>query len=173
MAKRSDYGLQVDYVFRGAEHVVRMTTEGNLLEVEVEDRLTTDQWRGEFDAPFIEDLTHKTGNFKQFGIFCSMLESALAQSSESVTLDLLTYADLEALRNRKMGVGARHPSASKASPLNAKRYLILIYSVEFDRQPDPVILQKEIRELKQELAMLKAKPGKDFRDMEIRRLREE
>uniref|UniRef100_A0A8C6Y9M3 Coiled-coil domain containing 61 n=1 Tax=Naja naja TaxID=35670 RepID=A0A8C6Y9M3_NAJNA len=79
MAKRTDYGLQVDYVFRGTEHVVRMTTEGNLLEVEVEDRLTTDQWRGEFDAAFIEDLTHKTGNFKQFGIFCSMLESALAQ----------------------------------------------------------------------------------------------
>ncbi|XP_060549766.1 centrosomal protein CCDC61 [Pantherophis guttatus] len=184
MAKRTDYGLQVDYVFRGAEHVVRMTTEGNLLEVEVEDRLTTDQWRGEFDAAFIEDLTHKTGNFKQFGIFCSMLESALAQSSESVTLDLLTYADLEALRNRKIGVGPRHPSASKTSPLNSKRYLILIYSVEFDRihyplplpyvgKPDPVVLQKVIRELKEELAVLKAKPGKDFRDVEIRRLREE
>ncbi|XP_063168104.1 centrosomal protein CCDC61 [Candoia aspera] len=184
MAKRADCGLQVDYVFRGMEHVVRMTTEGTLLEVEVEDRLTTDQWRGEFDAAFIEDLTHKTGNFKQFGIFCSMLESALAQSSESVTLDLLTYADLEALRNRKIGVGPRHPSAPKSSLLNSKRYLILIYSVEFDRihyplplpyagKPDPVVLQKVIRELKEELAMLKAKPGKDFRDVEIRRLREE
>ncbi|XP_026571286.1 coiled-coil domain-containing protein 61 [Pseudonaja textilis] len=184
MAKQTDYGLQVDYVFRGMEHVIRMTTEGNLLEVEVEDRLTTDQWRGEFDAAFIEDLTHKTGNFKQFGIFCNMLESALAQSSESVTLDLLTYADLEALRNRKIGMGPRHPSASKTSPLNSKRYLILIYSVEFDRihyplplpyvgKPDPVVLQKVIRELKDELAMLKAKPGKDFRDVEIRRLREE
>ncbi|KAG6923310.1 coiled-coil domain containing 61 [Chelydra serpentina] len=84
-------GLQADYVFRGTEHVVRMTVHGSVLEVEVEDRLTTDQWRGEFDAAFIEDLTHKTGNFKQFGIFCSMLESALSQSSESVTLDLLTY----------------------------------------------------------------------------------
>ncbi|KAM6427932.1 centrosomal protein CCDC61 isoform 2-T3 [Liasis olivaceus] len=184
MAKRADYGLQVDYVFRGVEHAIRMTSEGNLLEVEVEDRRTTDQWRGEFDAAFIEDLTHKTGNFKQFGIFCSMLESALAQSSESVTLDLLTYADLEALRNRKIGVGPRHPPATKSSPLNSKRYLILIYSVEFDRihyplplpyvgKPDPVILQKVIRELKEELAMLKAKPGKDFRDVEIRRLREE
>lgn len=27
----------------------------------------------------IEDLTHKTGNFKQFSIFCNMLESALTQ----------------------------------------------------------------------------------------------
>ncbi|XP_061453508.1 centrosomal protein CCDC61 isoform X2 [Rhineura floridana] len=178
------HGLQADYVFRGVEHVVRMTVDGNLLEVEVEDRLTTDQWRGEFDAAFIEDLTHKTGNFKQFGIFCSMLESALVQSSESVTLDLLTYTDLESLRNRKIGVAPRHTSAAKNSPLSSKRYLILIYSVEFDRihyplplpymgKPDPVVLQKVIRELKEELAMLKAKPGKDFRDVEIRRLRDE
>lgn len=29
--------------------------------------------------PVIEDLTHKTGNFKQFSIFCNMLESALTQ----------------------------------------------------------------------------------------------
>ncbi|XP_060113499.1 centrosomal protein CCDC61 isoform X1 [Heteronotia binoei] len=178
------HGLQADYVFRGVEHVVRMTVEGNLLEVEVEDRLTTDQWRGEFDAAFVEDLTHKTGNFKQFGIFCSMLESALTQSSESVTLDLLTYSDLESLRSRKAGVGPRLTSATKTSPLSSKRYLILIYSVEFDRihyplplpyvgKPDPVILQKVIRELKEELAMLKVKPGKDFRDAEIRRLRDE
>ncbi|XP_048358214.1 centrosomal protein CCDC61 [Sphaerodactylus townsendi] len=178
------HGLQADYVFRGVEHVVRMTVEGNLLEVEVEDRLTTDQWRGEFDAAFIEDLTHKTGNFKQFGIFCSMLESALTQSSESVTLDLLTYSDLESLRSRKIGVGPRLTSAAKSSPLNSKRYLILIYSVEFDRihyplplpyvgKPDPVVLQKVIRELKEELAILKAKPGKDFRDAEIRHLRDE
>ncbi|XP_053124857.1 centrosomal protein CCDC61 [Hemicordylus capensis] len=178
------HGLQADYVFRGVEHIVRMTVEGSLLEVEVEDRLTTDQWRGEFDAAFIEDLTHKTGNFKQFGIFCSMLESALTQSSESVTLDLLTYTDLESLRNQKIGVGPRHMSAAKASPLNSKRYLILIYSVEFDRihyplplpyvgKPDPVVLQRVIRELKEELATLKAKPGKDFRDAEIRRLRDE
>lgn len=178
------HGLQADYVFRGVEHVVRMAVEGNLLEVEVEDKHTTVQWRGEFDAAFIEDLTHKTGNFKQFGIFCSMLESALAQSSESVTLDLLTYTDLESLRSRKIGVGPRHPSAAKTSPLSSKRYLILIYSVEFDRihyplplpymgKPDPVVLQKVIRELKEELAVLKAKPGKDFRDAEIRRLRDE
>lgn len=40
-------------------------------------------------------------------------------------------------------------------------------------KPDPVVLQKVIRELKEELATLKVKPGKDFRDAEIRRLREE
>ena len=32
-----------------------------------------------FFIPDIEDLTHKTGNFKQFSIFNSMLESAITQ----------------------------------------------------------------------------------------------
>ncbi|XP_047692094.1 centrosomal protein CCDC61 isoform X1 [Prionailurus viverrinus] len=167
-------GLQVDYVFRGVEHAVRVVVSGQVLELEVEDRMTADQWRGEFDASFIEDLTHKTGNFKQFNIFCNMLESALTQSSESVTLDLLTYTDLESLRNRKMG-GRPGPSASRSAQLNSKRYLILIYSVEFDRihyplplpyqgKPDPVVLQGIIRSLKEELGRLRGLDGQDARD---------
>lgn len=53
--------------------------------------------------------------------------------SDSVTLDLLTYADLELLRNRKAGVVSRPRGHQQASALTAKRYLILIYTVEFDR----------------------------------------
>ncbi|XP_071065447.1 centrosomal protein CCDC61 isoform X2 [Dasypus novemcinctus] len=178
-------GLQVDYVFRGVEHAVRVVVSGQVLELEVEDRMTADQWRGEFDASFIEDLTHKTGNFKQFSIFCNMLESALTQSSESVTLDLLTYTDLESLRNRKMG-GRPGPLAPRSAQLNSKRYLILIYSVEFDRihyplplpyqgKPDPVVLQGIIRSLKEELGRLRGPDGPDARDSssEIWHLREQ
>ncbi|XP_055993153.1 centrosomal protein CCDC61 isoform X1 [Sorex fumeus] len=178
--------LQVDYVFRGVEHAVRVGVSGQVLELEVEDRMTADQWRGQFDANFIEDLTHKTGNFKQFNIFCNMLESALTQSSESVTLDLLTYTDLESLRNRKMGSRAG-PLPSRSSQLNSKRYLILIYSVEFDRihyplplpyqgKPDPVVLQGVIRSLKEELGRLRGQDGQDTRDSretEIWHLREQ
>nr|XP_011734314.1 coiled-coil domain-containing protein 61 isoform X1 [Macaca nemestrina] len=179
-------GLQVDYVFRGVEHAVRVMVSGQVLELEVEDRMTADQWRGEFDAGFIEDLTHKTGNFKQFNIFCHMLESALTQSSESVTLDLLTYTDLESLRNRKMG-GRPGSLAPRSAQLNSKRYLILIYSVEFDRihyplplpyqgKPDPVVLQGIIRSLKEELGRLQGLDGqntRDTRESEIWRLREQ
>ncbi|XP_074786856.1 centrosomal protein CCDC61 [Athene noctua] len=175
--------LQADCAFRHGAHTVRLTLARSTLEVEVEAPLTSEQWRGEFDAAFIEDLTHKTGNFKQFGIFCSMLESALRQSSDSVSLDLLTYADLETLRSRKMGVSAR-PPVSTASPLGAKRYLILIYSVEFDRihyplplpyvgRPDPAALRRLVRDLREELAQLRTRRGEDRRDAEIRRLRNE
>ncbi|XP_060711870.1 centrosomal protein CCDC61 isoform X1 [Hemiscyllium ocellatum] len=176
--------VQASYVFRGIEYIVTMMVTGDVLEVEVEDRLTSEQWRGEFEAVYIEDVTHKTGNFKQFSIFCNMLESAITKSSESVTLDLLTYADLELLRNRKAGVSMRHAPPPKSGALNVKRYLILIYSVEFDRihyplplpyvgKPDPATLQKIIRSLKEELATVKSKHGKDFRDTELRRLRAE
>ncbi|XP_069842947.1 centrosomal protein CCDC61 isoform X2 [Dendropsophus ebraccatus] len=171
-------------VFRGIEHILRIRNTGGHLEVEVEDALTTDQWRGEFDAEFIEDLTHKTGNFKQYAIFCNMLHSALTQSSESVTLDLLTYADLELLRHRKAGGAQRSAPPARSSSLTSKRYLILIYSVEFDRihyplplpyigKPDPVHLRQVIRGLKDELAALKLAPSEESRETEIRRLREE
>lgn len=43
-------GLQVDYIFRGVEHAVRVVVSGQVLELEVEDQMTADQWRGEFDA---------------------------------------------------------------------------------------------------------------------------
>ncbi|KAJ7422692.1 hypothetical protein WISP_36842 [Willisornis vidua] len=110
----------------------------------------------------IEDLTRKTGNFKQFGIFCSMLESALMQSSESVSLELLTYADLETLRSWKVGAVTRPPH-STSSLLSSKRYLILIYSVEFDRIHYPlplpyagrVDLATLVRALREELVQLR------------------
>ncbi|XP_075302232.1 centrosomal protein CCDC61 isoform X3 [Opisthocomus hoazin] len=172
--------LQADCAFRHGPHAVRLTLARSALEVEVEANLTTDQWRGQFDAAFIEELTRKTGNFKQFGVFCGMLESALTQSSESVSLELLTYADLESLRSRKTGAIARPPPPT-ASPLSTKRYLILVYSVEFDRihyplplsyvgRPDPAAL---LRELRQELVRLRARRGDDGRDAEVRRLRDE
>lgn len=60
-----------------------------------------------------------------------MLESAITKSSDSVTLDLLTYADLESLRNKKHGSGRGTSPSHKQT--QSKRYLILTYSVEFDR----------------------------------------
>ncbi|MGH0117968.1 UNVERIFIED_CONTAM: hypothetical protein FKN15_042743 [Acipenser sinensis] len=196
--------VQAELAFRGAEFSVRVSSGAELLEVEVSDMVSAEQWRGQFDSAFlcvsllpspvltasllfisdIEDLTRKTGNFKQFAIFCSMLESALTKSSESVTLDLLTYSDLELLRNRKAGLGSRPRPSSKSPALNAKRYLILIYSVEFDRihyplplpyqgKPDPARLQREIRELREELRERGEGAAHTSKDSETHRLRAE
>uniref|UniRef100_A0A1A7XGY6 Centrosomal protein CCDC61 n=2 Tax=Iconisemion striatum TaxID=60296 RepID=A0A1A7XGY6_9TELE len=173
-----------DIVFRGVEFSVKIELDKNLLIVEISDSVTADQWKGEFDPAYIEDLTRKTGNFKQFPIFCSMLESAVRKTSDSVTLDLLTYADLELLRNRKAGVVSRPRGHQQSSALTSKRYLILIYTVEFDRihyplplpyvgKPDPVTLQKEIRVLRAEISALTSHGVNKSADLEIQRLRQE
>ncbi|XP_019719963.1 centrosomal protein CCDC61 isoform X2 [Hippocampus comes] len=171
-------------VFRGAEFAVKVEVDKGVLLVEISDSKTADQWKGEFDPAYIEDLTRKTGNFKQFPIFCSMLESAVRKTSDSVTLDLLTYADLELLRNRKAGVVGRPRGHPQSSALTAKRYLILIYTVEFDRihyplplpyvgKPDPAALQKEIRSLRAELSALTSQGVGKSAELEIHRLRAE
>ncbi|XP_028452115.1 centrosomal protein CCDC61 isoform X2 [Perca flavescens] len=173
-----------DIVFRGVEFSVKIEVDKGLLIVEISDSVTADQWRGDFDPAYIEDLTRKTGNFKQFPIFCSMLESAVRKMSDSVTLDLLTYADLELLRNRKAGVVSRPRGHQQSSVLTAKRYLILIYTVEFDRihyplplpyvgKPDPAALQKEVRALRAELNTVSSHGINKSAELEIQRLRAE
>ena len=109
----------------------------------------------------IEELTRKTGNYKKFPIFLNMLESAITKSSESVTLDLLSYMDLEAMWEKKLGSVKKQKLSSGTKP-ESKRYLILTYSVEFDRihyplalsyfgSPNPIVLQDVIRKLQARL----------------------
>ncbi|KAL5008943.1 hypothetical protein ScPMuIL_014524 [Solemya velum] len=175
--------LSNTYVFRGIEYIVTMCLQsGCQLLVEVEDRLTADQWRATFDSAYIEDLTHKTGNFKQFNIFVSMLESAITQTTDSVSLDLLTYADLESLRQRKAGTSVKSSvPAARTSTLNSKRYLILTYTVEFDRihyplplpymgKPDPRALQETIRHLRAEIKTSRIQGASDHKGKEYDKL---
>lgn len=94
-------------------------------------------------------MTHKTGNYKHFDVFVAMLQSGLLkvkfefkfsnqikskefklQTSESITLDLLTFEDLELLRARKF---ERSSCSNLGNTSNNRRYLILTYTVEFDR----------------------------------------
>ena len=104
------------------------------LYVEAEEKLTGDLWKGDFQAKYIEDITTKTGVPKKFGVFAKMLVQALRGGSDQVCVDLLTYADLEALKNQR-------GSASQAPVTNSsKRYLILTYISEFERVHYPLSL---------------------------------
>lgn len=175
------------YKFRGSDFYVTMDGKGNTLTVEVEDRLTADQWRATFDSTYIEDLTHKTGNYKQFNVFTSMLESAITQSSNTVSLDLLTYSDLELLRQKKSGaseVKSSIPGARSSASLTSKRYLIVTYAVEFDRihyplplpyvgKPDPRALQETVRQLRSENRKLKQAGYSDYRSRDYEKLQKE
>lgn len=113
----------------------------------------------------IENLTHKTGNYKKFDVFVCMLKSGLLKTSDSISLDLLTYNDLEQLRTQKLKHRLSRTSTNNA--YSNRRYLILRYCVEFDRihypipldycgPPDPALLQSTILKLQKELEQTKA-----------------
>ena len=93
-----------------------------------------------------------------------MLESALQRRSASVTVDVLTYNDVEQLRQSK-GLSPASPgrtARTRGLVPNNKRYLILTYASEFDRVhyplplafedvPDPERLRRVICDLRAEL----------------------
>lgn len=121
----------------------------------------------------IEEITHKAGNFKKFSLFVEMLHSAFQKTNRSVFIDLLTLADLEAMKAKKTGGAGGGGAVGRSAELlrrNAlKRYAILTYTGEFDRvhyplplpfeeAPNPLALQRTIRRLREKL---KAKEEKD------------
>ncbi|XP_043582203.1 centrosomal protein CCDC61-like isoform X3 [Bombus pyrosoma] len=95
----------------------------------------------------------------------------MLHTSESITLDLLTFEDLQLLRARKL---ERSSCSSLNNTTNNRRYLILTYTVEFDRihyplsleycgLPNPMILQATIRKLQTELERLQStRINRDF-----------
>ena len=116
------------------------------------------RWRATFTAKFIEEITHRTGNFKPFSVFVKMLGSAFDLDSPSVSLDLLTSEDLEALRQAS-GVNTGHRPAAQSSGVHSKRYLILTYQSEFDKVHYPMALSycevDDVGELKRTIVRLR------------------
>jgi len=125
---------------KGEEYRVEFHVENkDTLIILVENSHNGNQWLGKYDSSYIEELSHKTGNFKQFDIFCSMLESSLSSDSEAVKLDILSYEDLKVLREQKLGTKSRK-TKEKTEKLQTKRYLIMTYTVEFDQIHYPLPL---------------------------------
>jgi|LauGreDrversion4_2_1035121.scaffolds.fasta_scaffold15871_7 hypothetical protein len=87
-----------------------------------------------------------------------MLCSAFDNDSHSVTLDLLTSEDLEALRSAT----GLHPTTAKqevSQAVRSKRYLILTYHGEFDKVHYPMALTfsdiEDVPELKRTIVRLR------------------
>lgn len=162
--------LVTTYNFRGKDYLVSLNTpklNPGIMEIKVTDKRTVEEWQGSFSASYIENLTQKTGNYKRFDTFIAMLKSGLLSTSQCVTLDLLTFEDLEMLKSKKHQV--RNFSADCSSNIsiasNNRRYLIVTYTVEFDRihfplaleycgPPDPKILQETIVRLEKQVVHL-------------------
>jgi hypothetical protein len=144
------------FVFRTLYNII-LTAKAKILTVDIEAADGDDCWSNEFSAECehlyaicwflfiinfispadIEEITHKAGNFKRFGVFVKMLASALSKENDSVFADILSYSDLEMLKARKLGV---NNSSQQSAKSHLKRYIILTYANEFDRVHFPLPL---------------------------------
>jgi hypothetical protein len=89
----------LDVVFHQIAYNLHITvtqsgSEDPLLAVDLEELGADLRWHGEFAGSFIEAMTSKTGSFKSFDVFAKMLQGALWQQTDTVFVDLLTFADL-------------------------------------------------------------------------------
>ncbi|ETL29133.1 hypothetical protein F441_18080 [Phytophthora nicotianae CJ01A1] len=167
--KMEDLETSATIEFHGARYVVTVQVQQQLLHVQVEaadaNVAPSSVWTGKFPASDVEQLTRQTGNSKRFPVFVQMLLTALHRRSDTVFVDLLTAADLNLYRQRKLQPGAVSEGLTSAATATStgKRYLILTYAVEFDRvhyplplthevSPSPEVLQRTIRRLRQALA---------------------
>ena len=99
--------------------------------IEAQNLRTGELWKDNFSDEYIENITKKTGSFKRYVVFLDMLTEAIKDAAEHVYVELLTYADLLALKHGK--------PAKKSS--DNKRYLILTYKVKYDTVHYPLPLQ--------------------------------
>ena len=117
------------------------------------------RWKATFTAKFVEEITHRTGNFKTFGVFVKMLASAFDLDSPSVNLDLLTSEDLEALRQASGLSSNSRTGGVVETTVRSKRYLIMTYQGEFDKVHYPMALSysdmEDVGELKRTIVRLR------------------
>jgi coiled-coil domain-containing protein 61 len=118
----------------------------------------------------LEEITHKTGSFKRFGVFASMIRGAILGSSDSLSLDLLTASDLELLKSKRLRAPAPADGAAAPPSASSKRYLIITYVAEYDRvhYPLPLAFERplsaeqmrgQMRELRAELDAMRRTGG--------------
>ena len=160
------------------QYLVHLESDGKKLGLEIEEDVPEGEesessprrWKGRFSAKYVEDITRKTGNFKRFDVFVEMLSSSFAHESESVFIDLLTYSDLEMLRQRKgkensLGSNSSGAAAIANAKATGKRYLILTYSSEYDRvhYPLPLAMDEEptVESLRRTISRLRSKMERD------------
>ncbi|CAK60980.1 unnamed protein product (macronuclear) [Paramecium tetraurelia] len=144
----------VERQFHDVNYIININANVETLNIEIESKQSGDSWIANFQAQYIEDIASKTGNYKKYATFIKMLQSALNNQTETVYIDILTYQDLEQIKNKRSN---KQPTQNLAP--NNKRYLILSYVVEFDKVHYPLPLnfneQPNLQQMKNTIIRLR------------------
>ncbi|CAD8112776.1 unnamed protein product [Paramecium sonneborni] len=125
----------IERSFHDVTYIININANQEILNIEIESKQTGDSWIANFQASYVEEIASKTGNYKKYTTFIKMLQSAFNNQTETVYIDILTYSDLEQIKNKR----SKQLQTQNLAP-NNKRYLILSYIVEFDKVHYPLPL---------------------------------
>ncbi|OMJ81465.1 hypothetical protein SteCoe_18083 [Stentor coeruleus] len=120
-------------VFKDTEYLATVKAITETLTISLIDSKTQSVYTGTFTSSNIEELTSKTGNTKNFTVFCKLLVSSLQGKNPSLHLDFFSYQDLESIRKGSTFLG------SSVRP-SKKKYLIISYITEFEKVHYPLAL---------------------------------
>jgi hypothetical protein len=96
----------------------------------------TDRWTSTYSAGFIDEITQKAGCAKRITVFWKMLADAATRESQSVTLEILTEAQIQqASRSRTSGESEDRLFVllTQSSEYDCFRYPLPIKRVPFTR----------------------------------------
>lgn len=146
--------IEYNLTFNNIEYILYLSTNDTNLNISLEQGSEILYWNGTFDGRYLEEITNKAGSPKSFEVFIKMLMSGLANESENVLVDLLSYKDLEMMRNKKSNSNTSSNNLNDSSSTNQdlsiinKKYLIISYTNEFEKVHYPLplsfILQPDI-----------------------------
>lgn len=143
--------------FHSKNYIISVCISSNTIQLTIVEVISEIIWKGNFPCNYIEEMTSKTGNFKNFKVFCKMLVSGLEKTSQSIIIDVLTQEEFENIRSDKK------PGKS------LKLYMIVSYLVEFDKVHYPLTLSQvniPIQEKTQDMHMLQ-NLQKELNDLRI------
>lgn len=83
-----------EIAFRGVEYLFNIKAQTDKLNLLVEERLSTNRWRGELTDEDCEHITDRAKTKLSYPSFIKLLVYALMNKSDQVFLDLLSKKDL-------------------------------------------------------------------------------
>ncbi|KAL4485080.1 hypothetical protein ABPG72_014600 [Tetrahymena utriculariae] len=186
--------FRTEGTFQGQDYIVIIKAFNEQLQIHLESKYEPVWWNNTFTASYLEDLTQKTGIRRKFNEFVEAVVHGLSKRTESSNVDILTFQDLENMRNgiptasqSQQQSGGKNSSltsssssglssASKKSS-NNKRYIIVTTEVNGERVHYPLslnlddidnvdVLKQQIRKMKLEVEELKEKSIRGFSEMD-------
>jgi len=120
--------------FRGQIYEVSLAPGPDAIRVRV--RLNVKSWANTFTSAYLDELTKKTGSYKDYNTFVNMIAAAVTNpGAGDCTLQLLSPSDLDALRVQNQARPSRQ--------LGDRRYLLLVYQNQFEKTHFPLSLLPE------------------------------